>query len=38
MVQVVEGYLTNNATEAQIISKLEAMCDQLPSPYADQVP
>jgi saposin len=36
VVQVVESYVANNATDQQIEAKLDALCAKLPSPYSGQ--
>lgn len=37
VVQMVESYIQQNATEQQILTKLESVCERLPSPYSQEV-
>merc|ERR1719324_11878 len=36
VVQVTEGYVTSNKTEAEILKFLETACTQIPDPYGSQ--
>lgn len=37
VVQMAENYLQQNATEQQILAKLDSVCERLPSPYGQEV-